>query len=74
MQTNNIQSRKITTNYLSYQVRQELRERGYSFLFNWSDYAYFKSQAKNAFNKAVAIAELFIQDTNAESDFNEYIF
>lgn len=74
MQTNKIQSRKSNTNLLSYQVRQELMARGYSFLFNWDDYAHFRSQAKDAFNKAVAIAELFIQDTNADSDFNEYIF
>lgn len=74
MQTNNIQSRKSNTNLLSYQVRQELSQRGYSFLFNWDDYAYFREQAKNAFNKAVAIAELFIQDSNAESDYHEYTF
>lgn len=74
MQTNNIQSRKSNTNFLSHQVRQELMARGYSFLFNWSDYAYYRSQAKNAFNKAVTIADLFIQDSNAESDYNEYIF
>lgn len=65
---------KNTTNPISYQVRQILNEKGFSFLFNWSDYAYYKSQAKNAFNKAQAIAELFIQDTQAESDFNEYVF
>lgn len=65
---------KNTSNYLSYQVRQILSQKGYSFLFNWSDYAYFKSQCKNAFNKANAIAELFISETQAESDFNEYTF
>lgn len=67
-------SHKSNTNLLSYQVRQELMQRGYSFLFNWDDYAHFRSQAKDAFNKAVAIAELFIQDTNADSDFHEYTF
>jgi hypothetical protein len=67
-------SRKSNTNLLSYQVRQELSQRGYSFLFNWSDYTYYRDQAKHAFNKAVAIAELFIQDTNTESDFHEYTF
>ena len=65
---------KNTTNSVSYQVRQILLEKGFSFLFNWSDYAYYKSQAKNAFNKAQTIADLFIQDTEAESDFNEYVF
>lgn len=67
-------SRKNNTNLLSYQVRQELSQRGYSFLFNWDDYAYFRSQAKHAFNKALAIAELFIQDSNAQSDYHEYTF
>ena len=65
---------KSTSNFLSHQVRQILNEKGYSFLFNWSDYAYFKSQCANAFNKAEAIAEKFIEDTNAKSDFNEYTF
>jgi hypothetical protein len=74
MNTTNKSHNKSNTNLLSYQVRQELSQRGYSFLFNWSDYTYYRSQAKDAFNRAVAIAELFIQDTNTESDFNEYIF
>ena len=65
---------KNTTFPISYQVRQILNEKGFSFLFNWSDYAFYKSQAKNAFDKAQAIAELFIEETNAESDFNEYVF
>jgi hypothetical protein len=74
MNTTNKSHNKSNTNLLSYQVRQELSQRGYSFLFNWSDYTYYRDQAKHAFNKAVAIAELFIQDTNTESDYNEYIF
>lgn len=65
---------KSTTNSISYQVRQILNAKGYSFLFNWDDYAYFRSLCKNAFNKAEAIAEKFIEDTNAKSDFNEYTF
>ncbi len=60
---------------LSEQVKATLHEKGYSFLFNYSDYSYYKSQAKRAFNKAQAIAELFIQDnTNQKSDYNGYIF
>ena len=66
-------SRK-NTNLLSYQVRQILTEKGYSFLFNWDDYQYFKSLAKSAFNKANTIAELFIQETNTKSDFDEYVY
>ena len=64
---------KITSNKLSDQVKQLLHEKGFSFLFNWSDYAYYKAQVKKAFNKSQAIAELFIQDNNQKSDFNEYV-
>lgn len=67
-------SHKNTSFPLSYQVRQILNDKGFDFLFNWSDYTYYRSQAKKAFNKAQAIAELFIEDTNAKSDFNEYLF
>ena len=67
-------SRKSNTNLLSRQVREELMKRGYSFLFNWEDYKHYKTQAKNAFNRAIAIADLFINETNQTSDFNEYIF
>lgn len=62
------------TNKLSDQVKKILQEKGFSFLFNWADYQYFKDQAKSAFNKAQAIAELFIQDNPQTSDFNEYVF
>lgn len=70
----NFNSHKSTQNYLSYQVRQILNQKGYSFLWNWDDYQYFKSTCKNAFNKAQAIAEKFLEDTNTKSDYNEYIF
>lgn len=60
---------------LSEQVKNILHEKGFSFLFNYSDFAYYKGQAKKAFNKAQAIAELFIQDNSqAENDFSEYVF
>lgn len=62
------------TNKLSDQVKNILQEKGFSFLFNWSDYQYFKDQAKSAFNKAQAIADLFIQDNPQNSDFSEYVF
>jgi predicted transcriptional regulator len=67
-QTNN------SKNTLSSQVKQILSEKGYSFLFNWSDYHHFKDQAKTAFNKAFSIAEMFIEESTQKSDFNEYIF
>lgn len=69
-------SRKNTAFKLSNQVKKTLQEKGYSAIFNYQDYKYYKTQAKEAFNKAQAIAELFIQDnfSNNTSDFNEYIF
>lgn len=60
---------------LSEQVKQILNEKGFSFSFNWSDYQYFKAKAKNAFNKAVAIAEMFIEENGTDNgDFNQYVF
>jgi len=59
---------------LSEQVKKILTEKGFSFLFNFQDYRHFKPQAKGDFNPALKIANLFIQDTNQESDFNQYIF
>lgn len=68
-------SHKNTAFKLSEQVKATLHAKGYSFLFNFQDYKYYKAQAKKAFNKAQAIAELFIQDNNTnESDFSEYVF
>ncbi len=68
-------SHKNTAFKLSEQVKATLHEKGFSFLFNYDDYKYYKAQAKKAFNKAQAIADLFIQDNNTnESDFSEYVF
>jgi hypothetical protein len=68
-------SRKNTSIKLSDQVKNYLSEKGYSALFNYSDYQYYKQQVKEAFNKAYTIAELFISENNQnESDFNEYLF
>lgn len=69
-------SHKNTSFKLSDQVKETLQAKGYSAIFNYQDYKYYKSQVKKAFNKAQAIAELFIQDnfSNNKSDFNEYIF
>lgn len=66
---------KNTSIKLSDQVKNYLSEKGYSALFNYSDYQYYKQQVKEAFNKAYTIAELFISENNQnESDFNEYLF
>lgn len=60
---------------LSSQVKNILHEKGLSKVFNYNDYEYFKQQCTNAWNKAQAIAELFIQDNqNTHSDFNDYVF
>lgn len=66
---------KNTSKNLSQQVNEILTEKGLSFLFNYNDYTFFKSQCKNAFNKAQAIAEKFIEENqHAKSDFNQYVF
>lgn len=66
---------KNNTFKLSTQVQNILHEKGFSKAFNYSDYEYFKTQCKNAWNKAQAIAELFLQDNqNTNSDFNDYVF
>jgi hypothetical protein len=68
-------SHKNNVYKLSDQVKNILHEKGLSAVFNYNDYLYFKKQVKNAFNKAQAIAELFIQENiNQNSDFNEYTF
>ena len=59
---------------LSEQVKANLHAKGYSFLFNYQDYQYYKAKAKKAFNRAQEIADLFIQDNTAENDFSQYIF
>ena len=68
-------SHKNTSFKLSEQVKETLHAKGFSFLFNYNDYKYYKGQVKKAFNKAQAIADLFIQENNTnESDFSEYVF
>lgn len=60
---------------LSEQVKAILHKKGYSFLFNYQDYKYYKEQVKTAFNKAYTIADLFIQDNQPQkSDYHGYIF
>lgn len=67
-------SHKNTTFKLSDQVKKILHEKGFSSLFNYQDYAYFKAKAKNAFNKAYTIAEYFINENSTNSDFQDYVF
>lgn len=69
-------NRKNNPFLLSEQVKEILRAKGFLKVFNYTDYNYFKECTKNAFNKAQAIAERFIEDYSStnESDFNEYVF
>jgi len=66
---------KNTANTISSQVQTILQEKGLSKIFNHSDFEYFKKQVTYAFNKAQAIAELFIQENrNTRTDYHDYIY
>lgn len=73
--TQRTNSHKNNANLLSNQVKDILQSRGLSAIFNYSDYLYFKTKARTAFNKAQAIAEQFIdENTTTKSDFSQYQF
>lgn len=74
MKTQAFNSDKNTSFKISDQVKRILHTKGLSKVFNWSDYDYFKQKAKNAFNKAQAIADFFIEEHQHETDFNNYQF
>ena len=75
MQTRTNLNDKNSAFKLSTQVNNILHEKGFSFLFNYNDYKYFKAQVSNAFNKAIAIAEMFIEyNGDNNNDFNDYVF
>ena len=57
---------------LSNQVKKILHQNGFSKVFNYNDYKFFKEQCKDAFNKAEAIANKFIEENESQSDFLEY--
>lgn len=68
-------SHKNNSNKLSEQVKASLHNKGLSFLFNYQDYKYFKSQCLNTFNKVEAIVNLFIEyHEPTHTDFNDYVF
>ncbi|MAR57250.1 MAG: hypothetical protein CMM93_08715 [Rickettsiales bacterium] len=74
MENNNNNTPKANPFLLSEQVKKELQNKGYSSTFNYSDYTFFKEKCKNAFNKAVAIAQEFINEADPkQNDFNAYI-
>lgn len=47
---------------ISEQGKSILHAQGLSKVFNYSDYGYFKLRAKKAYNKAQAIAQMFIEE------------
>ena len=59
---------------LSDKVYNELNSRGFSKLFNWEDYRFFKKQTSGKFNQVQAIVDLFIFYACDESDFADYEF
>lgn len=60
---------------LSDKVYQILKEKGFSKLFNWSDYLFFKKESIDKINRAQWIAEQFISWNSHElSDFADYEF
>lgn len=60
---------------LSNQVKKILISRGFTSLFNYQDYEFFKEKCKDAFNKAVAIADCFIEDAEpTQNDLNNYVY
>ena len=75
MQTRTHLNAKNNAFKLSTQVKNILHEKGLSFLFNFNDYKYFKSQISVAYNKAQAIAEKFIEyHEPTDNDFSDYVF
>ena len=59
---------------LSDKVYNELNSHGFSKLFNWEDYQFFKKQTLGKFNQVQAIVDLFIFYSCDESDFADYEF
>jgi len=60
---------------LSDKVFEILKNRGFSKLFNYVDYRYFKKESENQTHKAEWIAEQFIFWNSHElSDFADYEF
>lgn len=75
MTTRQNNSSKFNPFLLSEQVKNILISKGFTSLFNYTDYEYFKEECKEAFNKAYAIAERFISDAEPnQNDLNDYLF
>lgn len=75
MQTRTKLNAKNSAFKLSEQVKNILHQKGFSFLFNYNDYKYFKKQVNASFDKANAIVNLFLEyHGENNSDFNDYVF
>jgi hypothetical protein len=59
---------------LSAKVQEILFMKGYSHIFTWEEYKYYKTITKNSFFPAEEIASLFIDNTCELSDYAEYEF
>lgn len=60
---------------LSDKVYQILKDKGFTKLFNWTDYQFFKKESANQANPAQWIADQFISWNSHElSDFADYEF
>ncbi|WZL88315.1 hypothetical protein VS868_11980 [Salinimicrobium sp. 3283s] len=70
-QLNTSKSNSLKT---SDQVKLILQEQGLSKVFNFNEYRLFRKRAKRAFNKAQAVAQMFIEEYQNESDLLEYEF
>lgn len=58
----------------SEKVQHELQILGFSKIFNWIDYQFFKKETALEFNQVQAIVDLFVYYSCDESDFAEYLF
>lgn len=65
---------KVNRFKISEQVKSILHAKGFSKVFNYQDYEHFKTVCKDAFNKAQSIANMFIEEHQADSDFADYQF
>lgn len=61
---------------LSERVKKILFHRGYSHIFNYADFKQFKLTVNQMpyTDRAEAIADLFVSNTNEASDYSDYTF
>lgn len=70
-----ISENKSKKNNLSKKVFLKLQKKGYSHLFNLSDFSYYKQIVRNSVDKVSDIVELFIfEDNQNKCDFDDYVW